>query len=198
MWFPCSVDHAVVGLMDPAHGPFVHASWWWRSRRSIHAKEKAFAPSPLGFTMLPHAPSRNSAAYRLLGGAVTTEIAFRLPGIRIEHIRTPKGTVVGLTAVTPVDEHSADVHHAIWWTIPWLSPLRPLLGPFARAFLGQDRRIVEIQAEGLKHAPSLMLIDDADTQAKWYYRLKRAWERAQAEGRPFENPVEPRVLRWRS
>ena len=22
--FPCEVDHAVVGLMDPAHGPFVH------------------------------------------------------------------------------------------------------------------------------------------------------------------------------
>ena len=29
--FPCAVDHAVIGLMDPAHGPFVHRSWWWRS-----------------------------------------------------------------------------------------------------------------------------------------------------------------------
>ena len=29
--FPSHVDHAVIGLMDPAHGPFVHRSWWWRS-----------------------------------------------------------------------------------------------------------------------------------------------------------------------
>jgi len=22
---PCSVDHGIIGLMDPAHGPFVHS-----------------------------------------------------------------------------------------------------------------------------------------------------------------------------
>ena len=43
--FPCPLDHAVMGLMDPAHGPFVHASWWWRPSTSAHAKEKRFAPS---------------------------------------------------------------------------------------------------------------------------------------------------------
>src|SRR5215469_11714922 len=31
---PCSVDHGIIGLMDPAHGPFVHQAWWWRSRHS--------------------------------------------------------------------------------------------------------------------------------------------------------------------
>src|SRR6266550_6910864 len=25
---PCSVDHGIIGLMDPAHGPFVHQAWW--------------------------------------------------------------------------------------------------------------------------------------------------------------------------
>ncbi|MFP3944721.1 MAG: Rieske 2Fe-2S domain-containing protein, partial [Alphaproteobacteria bacterium] len=30
MAFDCHVDHAVIGLMDPAHGPFVHRAWWWR------------------------------------------------------------------------------------------------------------------------------------------------------------------------
>jgi len=30
------------------------------------------------------------------------------------------------------------------------------------------------QAEGLKHNPSLMLIDDADKPAKWYFALKQA------------------------
>ena len=28
--FPCDIDHAVIGLMDPAHGPYVHAHWWWK------------------------------------------------------------------------------------------------------------------------------------------------------------------------
>jgi hypothetical protein len=44
----------------------------------------------------------------------------------------------------------------------------------------------------------LTLIDEADTQAKWYYRLKREYLRARAEGRPFVNPVEARTLEWRS
>jgi hypothetical protein len=44
----------------------------------------------------------------------------------------------------------------------------------------------------------LSLIDDADTQARWYYRLKQEYRRARAEGRPFENPVKPRTLHWRS
>ena len=30
------------------------------------------------------------------------------------------------------------------------------------------------QAEGLRHNPSLMLIDDADKPAKWYFALKQA------------------------
>ena len=30
--FRCAMDHAVVGLMDPAHGPFVHQAWYWRTR----------------------------------------------------------------------------------------------------------------------------------------------------------------------
>ena len=57
---------------------------------------------------------------------------------------------------------------------------------------------MERQQQGLRFDPPLMLIDDADTQAKWYYRLKREYRRAHAEGRPFENPIKPRVLEWRS
>ena len=66
------------------------------------------------------------------------------------------------------------------------------------AVLTQDRAVVEKQQQGLAHNPSLMLIDDADTQAKWFYRLKREWLRAAEESRPFENPVQERTLRWRS
>ncbi len=203
MLFPCDIDHAVIGLMDPAHGPFVHRAWWWRSEKSIHPKQKAFAPSPLGFTMARHKPSSNSAAYKILRGEVSTEIAFRLPGVRIEHVQMdrsgkPAQHYVGVTAVTPVDEQQTMVHHAIYWTWPWLNLMKPLLPYFARTFLGQDRNIVAMQAEGLKYQPDLMLINDADVQAKWYYRLKREWQQARAEGRAFENPVDARVLRWQS
>ena len=70
--------------------------------------------------------------------------------------------------------------------------------PYARAFLRQDRDIMELQQQGLRYGPVLALIDDADTQARWYYRLKQEYRRARSEGRAFENPVEPRSLRWRS
>ena len=62
---------------------------------SIHAKAKAFAPSPWGFTMTRHRPSTNSRGYRLIGGVPETEIVFRLPGVRIEEtapVATPCAT----------------------------------------------------------------------------------------------------------
>jgi phenylpropionate dioxygenase-like ring-hydroxylating dioxygenase large terminal subunit len=195
---PAAIDHAVVGLMDPAHGPFVHRAWWWRSRRSIHRKKKDFVPSPFGFTMSRHTPSQNSRAYRLLGGRPETEIVFRLPSIRIEHIRAGRHQVANLTAVTPIDSQTSEIHHCIYWTAPWLGALRPLLGRYARAFLRQDRDVMQRQQQGLAFDPPLLLLDDADTQAKWYYRLKREYRRACAEGRPFANPVRPRTLEWRS
>lgn len=196
--FPAPIDHAVIGLMDPAHGPFVHRGWWWRTAASIHEKAKAFGPSPWGFTMLRHAPSRNSRAYRILGGERSTEISFRLPGVRIEHIKAGRHTLINLTAITPVSAAETEVHHLIYWTLPWLSLVKPLLRPVVRMFLNQDRRVVVQQQRGLKHNPSLLLINDADTQAKWYYRLKQEYVRSRAEKRPFENPVTERVLRWRS
>jgi len=196
--FPCYIDHAVIGLIDPAHGPYVHKSWWWRPGASSYEKSKRFGPNDLGFTMLRHKPSKNSRAYKLLGGAPETEIAFRLPGIRIDHTKAGKHTLVNFTAVTPVSENMTRVSNLIYWTTPWLTLVKPLLKRFAHAFLQQDREIVMIQQEGLKLRPSLMLIDDADRQAKWFYRLKKEWQASQAEGRPFANPITERTLRWKS
>ena len=196
--FGAAIDHAVIGLMDPAHGPFVHGAWWWRSQRSIHPKAKAFAPSPFGFTMSRHRPSENSRAYRLLGGIPETEIVFRLPSVRVEQIRAGRHLVCNLTALTPIANRMTQINHCVYWTSPWLDVLKPILRRYVRAFLHQDRDIMERQQEGLRFNPPLTLIDDADTQAKWYYRLKREYRRAQTEGRPFRNPVEPRTLEWRS
>src|SRR6201988_1154762 len=35
---PSHIDDGIIGLMDPAHGPFVHQSWFWRSEKSAHEK----------------------------------------------------------------------------------------------------------------------------------------------------------------
>ena len=103
---PCGVDQAIIGLMDPAHGPFVHQAWWWRSRRSIRDKEKKFKPIPNGFRMSPHAPSANSAPYKILkfltGEPATTMIDFVLPNQRFEQIRAGRYWLSSRTTVTPV------------------------------------------------------------------------------------------------
>ncbi len=196
---PCHIDHAVIGLMDPAHGPFVHKSWWWRSSKSIHTKAKQFAPREHGFAMVSHKPSSNSRAYKILGGDRTTEIQFRLPGLRSEHITIGKHQVLLLTALTPVDEETTILHQFAYTSIPVLHALFPILKIFGRAFIKQDLEIVKKQQEGLStDHPPLMLIADADTQALWYYRLKKEALAAAAEARNFENPLKERTLKWRS
>lgn len=196
--FPCEVDHAVVGLMDPAHGPFVHSSWWWRGKTKAYPKAKVYAPNDIGFTMVGHPPSSNSLLYRILGGGLFTEISFRLPGIRIEHITAGKRWLVSLTTVTPREDKLTEVSQIFFWSMPWLGVLKPVLRPIAKTFLGQDRHMVEIQQEGLRFNPSLMLIRDADVPAMWYYRIKKEWADATANRRPFVNPVTQTTLRWKS
>ena len=196
--FPCFIDHAVIGLMDPAHGPFVHTSWWWRSRTSIHDKAKDFGPSHLGFTMKRHRPSKNSFAYKLLGGVPETEISFQLPGVRLESIRVGAKRVGGMTCVTPIRDNETEITHLNFTTIGWLRLLAPILRIFARLFLNQDRTVVVKQQRGLQFEQNLMLIRDADTQARWYQQLKNEWARSREEDRAFANPVKDVTLRWRS
>lgn len=196
---PCHIDHAVIGLMDPSHGPFVHAAWWWRSQRSMHVKEKKFAPTPLGFKMVSHKPSSNSRAYKILGGDRMTEIAFQLPGLRTEHIVIGGKEVVLLTALTPIDDKQTVLHQFVYVNAPALRRLLPLLRPFGRAFIGQDARVVRMQQEGLTPGhPALMLLGDADQQAIWYFKIKRDWLAAADAQVPFENRIPEKTLRWRS
>jgi phenylpropionate dioxygenase-like ring-hydroxylating dioxygenase large terminal subunit len=198
MSFDAHVDHAVVGLMDPAHGPYVHQQWWWRSAKGQLDKAKAFEPRELGFAMARHAPSKNSRAYRILGGAPETEIVFRLPGLRWEHVRVGARQVLALTCLTPVDEKTTRITQVVWSDHWALSLLKPLIRIGVRRFLRQDGDMVNLQNEGLRYDPPLIWIDDADRQAKWYQALKKAWVAARRERRPFVNPVQPGVLRWRS
>jgi phenylpropionate dioxygenase-like ring-hydroxylating dioxygenase large terminal subunit len=197
--FPCHIDHAVIGLMDPSHGPFVHASWWWRTRRSMHLKEKKFAPVGQGFRMLSHAPSSNSRAYKILGGKPETEITFQLPGLRTEHITVGEHHIVLLTALTPIDETATQLHQFMYTTIPLLNWIRPVLKPFGKAFIRQDLETVTKQMKGLRgDHPSLMLLGDADQQALWYYKLKKDCLASQQQNTPFENRLSEKTLRWYS
>ncbi len=195
--FACGVDQAVIGLMDPAHAPYVHGHWWWRSQP--RPKTKKYRPSPKGFVMMRHRPSKT--AYRLLGASVSTEVAFELPGTRFENIvgsiAGSPFVVVGLTACTPLDAHTTQVTQVFYWP-PWLGFIKPFFTAFGPAFLSDDRRAVENQKEGLKFDPPLMLIQDSDVPAMWYHRLKKAWAESVATGIPFTNPVQAKTLRWRS
>ncbi len=200
---PCNVDHGTIGLMDPAHGPFVHQSWWWRSGKSIHVKEKLFEPIPQGFRMSAHAPSANSAPYKLLGvygQPITTTIDFVLPNRRYETIRCGDKWFSSLTTVTPVTatESRIDVYAA--WNVFYYVPfVLPIAKSFGQRFVEQDRLTMIQQAQGLRFSPSLMLIDDADRPAKWYFALKQARLHSASSGEPFEHPLTgPATLRWRS
>ena len=197
--FPCGIDDTVYGLMDPTHAAFVHTSWWWKKdARRLRAKEKRFEPAPFGWRMARHRLSAEHRMYRVLGGVPTTEIAYSLPGVRVEHIEAGRHAAVSLTALTPLNARETVVHQALYWTASWLAPFRPIVRTLARRFLEQDRGVVVKQQEGLAYGPRLMLVDDADTQAKWFAQVKAEWLRARAEGRPFRNPVTARTLRWHS
>jgi phenylpropionate dioxygenase-like ring-hydroxylating dioxygenase large terminal subunit len=196
--FPCHLDHAVIGLMDPAHGPYVHKSWFWRSKKTMYEKTKKFVSVPHGFQMVRHQPSKNSKAYKILGGTPTTEITFSLPSVRVEHIKIGDYSVISLTALTPIDDKNTRVFQMLYWNLLRLSLLKPAIKKFAQIFLNQDCQAVTEQQDGLKYDPSLMLIKDADTQAKWYFQLKNEWINSQKESRPFSNPVKEVELRWRS
>ncbi len=196
--FHTDVDNAVFGLLDPAHGPYVHRNLLWRQPDRLKEKAKAYVPSELGFTMVRHPPSSNSVIYHFLGGDRTTEISFRLPGIRLEHVRVGPHHICNLTTITPVDSQRTEVTNFLYWTQGWLSLFKPFFSRFSRAFLGQDQWIIDLQNEGLKYRPDMMLINDADIPQKWYLRLKKAWREAQEANRPFVNPVKPATLKWRT
>ena len=196
--FETDLDNAVFGLLDPAHGPYVHQNVWWRNPGNTKEKQKDFAPNDLGFTMVRHRPSSNSFIYKLLGGDRTTEISFRLPGVRLEHIRTGDQHICNLTTITPMTENRCRVINFLYWTQPWLSALKPLASTMAKRFLGQDQWIIGLQNKAEAFNPPKMLIQDADVQQRWYLRLKKTWAEAQTSGEPFENPIKPATLRWRT
>jgi len=198
---PSHIDHGIIGLMDPAHGPFVHQSWFWRKRGSIHEKAKQFEPIPNGFRMSPHSPSTNSAPYQLLkritGEPVTTTIDFVLPNVRTEIDRSGKMWFSSRATVTPVRRDLCRIDFVAAWNLFFLPVW--VFRIFGKIFLRQDQETMIQQAKGLKHNPRLMLIDDADRPAKWYFALKANLIESRRTGAAMVHPMDgPVTLRWRS
>ena len=191
---PVSIDHGIIGLMDPAHGPFVHQAWWWRSRHSIHEKKKNFEPIPNGFRMSAHTPSSNSAPYKLLrlyaaADSITTTIEFVLPNLRKEIIRAGKYWFSSLTTVTPITRNQCRIDVVAAWNIfRWL----PFGSGSAEVRFCQVRRAGPphhgTASEGLRAVSDRMLIDDADRPAKRYFGLKAAYLEANARAAGDEAP----------
>jgi phenylpropionate dioxygenase-like ring-hydroxylating dioxygenase large terminal subunit len=195
---PCNVDHGIIGLMDPAHGPFVHQAWWWRSQASIHEKVKHFEPIPNGFRMSSHAPSSNSAPYKLLGvygEPITTTIDFVLPNRRYETIRAGGKWFSSITTVTPITPSTCRIDVFAAWNVFYNVPgVTSIARFFGARFVRQDQQTMIEQARGLRFRPALMLIDDADKPAKWYFALKQARLNGSSD-HPLAGPV---TLHWRS
>lgn len=200
----CTIDDGIVGLMDPAHGPFVHQSSWWRTTSSMHEKAKTFEPIPNGFRMVSHPPSKNSGPYKLLkwfyGGPLTTTIDFVLPNQRYEFIRCGTLWVSIRVLITPITDRESRMDFcAAWNCFAWMPFSKSLFRCFGNIFLAQDRQAMKRQAVGLRYKPALMLIDDADTPAKWCYKLKAAHLASVQTGQAFDHPLKGRVtLRWKS
>ena len=149
----CAIDDGIVGLMDPAHGPFVHQSSWWRTQASMHEKAKTFEPIPNGFRMVPHAPSKNSGPYKLLnmfyGGPLTTTIDFVLPNQRFEFVQCGSLFVSTRATVTPITDQQCRIDFcAAWNALRWLPFSKTLFRYGANIFMKHDREAMEPDQAG--------------------------------------------------
>lgn len=105
---------------------------------------------------------------------------------------------MNLTTVTPLTDHETDVTFELYWDLPWGNLLKPILPRLIQSFLGQDRDVVMKQQQGLKYESVLRLIKDSDTLARWYYQLKKEYQRCQVDDREFNTPVKTQQLKWRA
>jgi len=133
---------------------------------------------------------------RILGEGVRTTIDFVLPNKRFEEIHSGKPWFSSRATVTPVRRDFCRIDFVAAWN---LAPPVAIFRAFAKVFLRQDQETMIQQSEGLKHNPRLMLIDDADRPAKWYFALKQNLVESRRTGVPVPHPMTgPVTLHWRS
>lgn len=200
LMLPVHIDYAALALIDPAHVPYIHKSWWWRSAKSLKEKKKHYVPEGSGWTAVKHQPSAHSIIYKLFGKYIEDEYSFRLPGCRREYLTFAGRTILaGISCLTPIDETHTELNHITYWTFPGTKFIEPVIQYFVTVFLGQDQAVAQRQEICLKHKPKLIpTIKDAGTPGAWYLQLKKEWAEAKRQKREFKNPVPDTYLRWRS
>lgn len=200
LMLPIHIDYAALALIDPAHVPYIHKSWWWRSAKALTEKKKHYVPDGSGWTAVKHQPSAHSIVYKLFGKYIEDEFSFRLPGCRREYLTFGDRTLLaGISCLTPIDETHTELNHTTYWTLPGTKFLEPIVQYFVTEFLGQDQSVAQRQEICLKHKPKLIpTIKDAGTPGAWYLQLKKEWAESRKQNRPFKNPVPDSFLRWRS
>jgi phenylpropionate dioxygenase-like ring-hydroxylating dioxygenase large terminal subunit len=189
-------DQAVLGLVDPAHVPMIHQSWWRRSDRR-RVKTKLYSPSPFGFTARAADAFSSTAVYDLVREERTVTIEFRLPSIRLERVTARGFELINLTTVTPVREGAVVLRNLILCSDPRAGLLRPVLSAAGRAFLRQDVAVLE-RLDGRGPHLLLVFVGDPDRPSAFYFAAKAGLARAERDGVAFENPVEPQTLKWRT
>ncbi|MEM9894844.1 MAG: aromatic ring-hydroxylating dioxygenase subunit alpha [Bacteroidota bacterium] len=193
------IDNAVLGLIDPAHVPNVHNSWWWRSPKKLKKKTKKFEPFENGFKMVAHTPASGSKVHGSFKGKLKIEISFMLPGTRIEQIQYGrKGRISLLTVLSPVDHKHTLLQQYIYTNLLLVKLLLPLLKRFGKRFIEQDVWVLKKQQEGLRFNPKTMLLGEADQQAKWYLKLKSNYRKKKQDVNvKVKHPVRPETtLTW--
>jgi hypothetical protein len=116
--------------------------------------------------------------------------------MRTEIIQTGKLWFSSRATVTPVRRDLCRIDFVAAWNVPL--PVF-VFRSFAKTFLRQDQETMIQQSEGLKHNPRLMLIDDADRPAKWYFALKANLLEERRTGEAKAHPMDGAVtLHWKS
>ncbi|SDG59421.1 hypothetical protein [Thalassobaculum litoreum] len=189
-------DQVVLGLVDPAHVPMVHTSWWWRKKHRTK-KVRHYEPSDLGFTVRQQGRAYRSI-YSMVGAGSELSIQFALPGLRIERIGPPGRRITNLTFVTPLRPGVQRLHNVIYSSIRGLGVLRPLLQMLGHRFLAQDAAVLNRIGSNSVHAAPMLFVGDPDQPSLWYFKLKRELYASRVERRAFDNPVRAATLQWQT
>ena len=192
---------AVTGLVDPAHTPYVHKQWWWRSGRLPQEKTKNYQKLPFGFRIPFHQPSSNSRIYSFFGGVPKTQIDFLIPSLRVETVELGTKKIIGLTAITPIKPGINRIFHLLYWDLWQLTMMRPIVSAMALSFLSQDAKILHVQAMNLgAESDKSILLGEPDMPAIWLHQLTSAWQNQIKGPSPdaFNNPIKTSDLNWRT
>jgi phenylpropionate dioxygenase-like ring-hydroxylating dioxygenase large terminal subunit len=202
---PIGADHAQVSFLDPAHGPFVHRTWWLLARVLFAAHEDetrvVLEPIPLGFREVTVTRIKERWSVRLAGSdTANIEVDCVLPHLRIGRFRFGKYWLTGLVSVTPISADRCRVDQLVAWNVLFCVPfVATVLKLLFWLFLVQDRRNLARQAEGLRRIRRLEWFGDADRAARYYQQIKGAYLEARRTGGEMVHPMRgPVSLHYRN